>query len=362
MRRVPRYCIHKARNLAYVTIGGQERYLGRAHSAESRALYYEIIGALKAGESVPPRGAPKPSAITVAELAELWFLAVLEQNGRRHQSTREARYATQALIKEHARVRACDFGPRAFKTIRERLVCQGHSRQWVNRMMNAIRRCFRWAIGEELVASDRLEALKAVDGLRYGLAPEAPPRKAADPEAVEAVLGWLDANRQPGAAAIIRFLRATGCRPGEACNARWQDFTPTVPRPRFQPPKHKTARLGVERIVPLNANALSAVQSQMRLDSPGGFVFLNTTGRPFTSNSLLLATRRAITATGCAYWVPYGLRHRAATNVLAITGSEAAAAALLGHTPRSTIIQRYTRDRESLAAQAAQAIEIPEVA
>jgi integrase len=362
MRRVPRYCIHKARNLAYVTIGGREHYLGRAHSPESHAAYHEIVGALRAGESIPSRRIPKPSAITVAEVAEQWFLSVLEQNGKRHQMTREARYATSAMIKEHAKARACDFGPKAFKAIRDRLVRAGRSRQWVNRLMNAIRRCFRWAVGEELVTSDRLEALRAVDGLRYGLAPEAPPRTAADPDAVEAVLGWLDANQQPGAAAIIRFLRATGCRPGEACHARWQEFTLTGEKPRFEPAKHKTARLGIERMVPLNTDALAAVQSQMRVGNSDGSVFLNTKGKPFRPNSILLAIRRAIAATGCAGWHTYGLRHLAATKALALTGSEESAAALLGHSPRSTIIRRYSRDRFTLATKAAKAIEIQEVA
>lgn len=362
MRRVPRYCIHKARNLAYVTIGGREHYLGRAHSPESHAAYHEIVGALRAGEPVPERRTQKASAITVAEVAELWYLSVLERNGKRHQATYEAAYAARALNQDHATARASEFGPKAFKVIRDRLAREGRSRQWVNRMMNAIRRCFRWAVGEELVSSERLQALKAVDGLRHGTAPETPPRQAADPEAVNAVLHWLGANGQPGAAALIRFLRATACRPSEACNAQWQDFTLSGEKPRFQPQQHKTARHGIEREVPLNINALEAVQSQMRIGNVNGAVFLNTAGKPFTANSILLAVRRGIAATGCANWSPYSLRHLAATTALARTGSEAAAAALLGHTPRSTIIQRYSRDRTALAAKAAKAIEIQEVA
>jgi len=358
MRRLPAYRIHKTKNLAYVSLTGRMHYLGRAHSPESWRAYHAAIAVHLAGKPPerPARSRQALAAFTIAELAERWYLAEQERFGPRHQRTYEAGYASKELIRQHATASVCEFGPRAFKAIRDRMVQDGRSRQWANRMMNTIRRCIRWGVGEELVPGDRLEALKAVDGLRHGAAPEAPPRQAADPEAVEIVLRWLEANGQAGAALIIRFLRATGCRPGEACQAKWSELNLTGELPHFVPSRHKTARHGIERLVPLNADALAVIGGSMRL-GVDGFVFLHTRGRPFTSNAILLAVRRAIAATGCANWSPYGLRHLAATVALARTGSEAAAAALLGHTPRSTIIQRYSRDRLLLATKAAKAIE-----
>ncbi len=359
MRRLPAYCVHKGRNLAYMTIDGREHYLGRAHSPESHARYREALSALLAGvkpaEAV--RRERKPSALTVGELAERWHLAMQVQFGPTHQKAYEARHAALELTRTHATATVGEFGPRAFKAIRDRLVHDGRSRQFVNRRMNSIRRCFRWGVAEELVPGDRIQALAAVDGLRHGAAPESEPRRAADPAAVEAVVRWLDAQGHTGAAALVRFLRATGCRPGEACRARWVEFHLGAELPHYRPAKHKTARHGIERLVPLNADALAAIGDGMRLGAPDGFVFTHTRDRPFTPNALLLAVRRAIAATGCADWSPYGLRHLAATTALARTGSEAAAAALLGHTPRSTIIQRYSRDRLVLASAAAKAIE-----
>ncbi len=361
MPRPPQYRIHAAKNLAYVLLGGRMIYLGRAHSHESRERYHALLAAHYAGEPAPTRRERRtPSALTVAELAERWYLAECERRGARHQAAYEAAYAARELAHGHATATVAEFGPRAFKAIRDRMVRDGRSRQWVNRMMNAIRRCFRWGVAEELVPADRLEALAAVDGLRHGAAPEAPPRRAADPAAVETVVRWLDAQGNHGAAALVRFLRATGCRPGEACRARWREFELGGDLPHFRPTAHKTARHGIERLVPLNADALAAIGRPdgglMRLDGEA-FVFTHTRGKCFTPNALLLAIRRAIAATGCADWSPYGLRHLAATTALARTGSEAAAAALLGHTPRSTIIQRYSRDRLVLAAAAAKAIE-----
>ena len=359
MRQAPAYCVHKTRNLAFVRLSGRMVYLGRAHSAESHERYHAALAAHYAGKPVEAtaRHRRAATAFTVAELAERYYLSERARRGPRHQGTYEAAYAARELVKDHATATVAEFGPRAFKAIRDRLAREGRSRQWTNRMMNAIRRCFRWGVGEELVPSDRLEALAAVDGLRYGAAPEAAPRRAADPAAVEAVVRWLDAQGNHGAAALVRFLRATGCRPGEACRARWGEFRLADAVPHFRPVAHKTARHGIERLVPLNSDAIAAIGGSMRLGGGEGFVFTHTRGEPFTPNALLLAVRRAIAATGCEDWSPYGLRHLAATTALARTGSEAEAAALLGHTPRSTIIQRYSRDRLALAARAAKAIE-----
>lgn len=359
MRRQPAYCVHKSKNLAFVRIRGRMIYLGRAHSRESRQRYADIISSYLAGEDALPasRQTRTASYLSIGELAERWHIATLQQFGDTHQKAYESRLAALELTKEHATARVIEFGPKAFRQIRDRLVREGRSRQFVNRRMNSIRRCFRWGVAEELVPSDRIQALAAVDGLRYGAAPEAPPRRAADPRAVEATVAWLEAQGQHGAAALVQFLRATGCRPGEACSARWRHFDLAGDCPIYRPPHHKTAHHGIERVVPLNADAIAAIGGSLRIGPPDEFVFTHTRGRSFTPNALLLAVRRAIAAAGCADWSPYGLRHLAATTALARTGSEAAAAALLGHTPRSTIIQRYSRDRLALAAQAARAIQ-----
>ncbi|MDB4775712.1 hypothetical protein OAG62_01170 [bacterium] len=45
-----------------------------------------------------------------------------------------------------------------------------------------------------------------------------------------------------------------------------------------------------------------------------------------------------------------------ATEAIAATGSEEATAAMLGHTPSSTVVRRYSTDRLRLATQASRSL------
>ncbi len=357
MSSIPSIRIHKASQQAYVRVNGRDRYLGPAGTAAVFEKYAQVLHELAPACDRPRRGSRSLRSVSVAELAHRYLASIIEKVGRSHKLAYESKYVAAALIRQHGSHRVDEFGPLAMRRVRDRLRADGKSRPWVNRLLAGIRRCFKWGVAEELVTADRLAALKAVDGLRAGEAPDAPPRMAASPAAVEACLRHLEGMGDAGAVRLIRFLRATGCRPCEACSASWGEFGLDSDPPTFRPRHHKTARLGIERVVPLNRDAVQAVRPGLVLPRDGDPVFVNTKGRPFTPNSLLLAIRRAIRATGCADWSPYGLRHLAATRALAATGCEAAAAALLGHTPRSTIIQRYSRDRLELATRAARALE-----
>jgi hypothetical protein len=209
MHRVPKLRIHTAKRLAYVCLAGRQVYLGPAHSPEAHARYAALLADWRAG--VPIEGAPPASAVnrlTMAEVAEAYLLHCVAKYGAKSKTTYQAKYVARELLQDHAAARIADFGPRAFRMIRDRMQADGRSRQWTNRLMNAIRGCIRWAVSEEMAPADRLQALECVAGLRHGDAPEAPPRTAADPAAVEACIRHLDATGQAGASAIIRFLRA----------------------------------------------------------------------------------------------------------------------------------------------------------
>ena len=64
--------------------------------------------------------------------------------------------------------RSRSFGPRALKTVREKLVRHGLARKQVNKQIGRIKRMFKWATADELIAPSIYHALQAVDGLRMG--------------------------------------------------------------------------------------------------------------------------------------------------------------------------------------------------
>ncbi len=91
------------------------------------------------------------------------------------------------------------------------MIDKGWSRSTINQSIGRIRRCFKWAVKNELVRRDMYHGLMAVSGLRKGRseAREPDPVMPVDDATVQATLPHLS----PVVADMIRFQRITGCRP-----------------------------------------------------------------------------------------------------------------------------------------------------
>ncbi len=380
----PRYLQRNNANgvaYAYTRVDGRTVSLGRFGTTESRDRFERIRAEWAAAREAQDQAAP--SRLTVAELAEKYLdhEAQRAAEGRVTEKTyRAAGYAVDALIGSHAGLPANRFGPRALKEIQSRLAktpCRTHggryrgdrtpptlSRTEANRRVNGIRRVFRWAVSEELVPASVLTSLEAVNGLRAGEARDNAPRTAASPKAVEATAHALEEDGHVGLANVIRLLRWTGCRPDEVCRLSVHDLVETPEGLELRLRDHKTRHVtNADRVVPLNARAEAIVQEALGAAlqlGPDHRLFRALDGRPITPNALFQAIRRTTEAMGVAHWTPYQLRHLAATEMLDAGCSEAETAAMLGHSPDSTVVRRYSRDRTRLARRAANAIGVRE--
>ena len=362
---------------AYTRVDGRRISLGRYGDSEGYQRWKRLLNEWLAAHDLDQ--AIEPSRVTVADLADRW----LDSERSRMDSARISRktyaaacYAAEAAVLEHAGSLATTFGPKALKSVQARLVrtpcktIRGRyrnaqkpptlSRTEVNRRVNGIRQMFRWGVSEELVPPSTLASLRSVSGLRAGEGRDNPARKPADPAAVRALAAELRARGHHGHASVLEILRWTGCRPEEVCSLTAADVRQTSAGLELHIRNHKTRKsTNADRIIPLNDRAESlmhdAIAKHRNID-PDRRLFLSLRGRPFGSSRFYYLLRKTADAAGLDRVEPYGLRHLGATEAIEAGMSEAETAALLGHSPSSTIVRRYSQDRTALARRAANAI------
>src|SRR5580704_4462922 len=123
--RVPSYCIHKARNQAYVRLNGEMIYLGRPGSPESKEKYNRLVAEwLGAGQThVSPN---ERATISVNEVllayrrfAETYYL---NPDGIPNTELERVDFAISPVIDLYGTAAAPDFGPKALKTVRDRMI------------------------------------------------------------------------------------------------------------------------------------------------------------------------------------------------------------------------------------------------
>jgi integrase len=162
---------------------------------------------------------------------------------RLHQGCPEDR---QRTVRAQDRQR---LGPLALKAVRQRMVDKCWSRGYINKSIGRIRRCFKWAVENELVRRDMYHGLMAFSGLRKGRseAHEPDPVMPVDDVTVQATLPHLTSV----VADMVRFQRITGCRPQDVCNLRPCDVEMSGEVWLYRPSTHKTEHHGRERVIPI---------------------------------------------------------------------------------------------------------------
>lgn len=91
---------------------------------------------------------------------------------------------------------------------------------------------------------------------------------------------------------ILKFMAATGCRPGEACGLKWSQVYRAIRKCAI--PRHKTSKkTGEPRVIALNDEALDVLDSAPASDSE--YVFPSRFRKPYTIGGC----RR----TRCTAWV-----------------------------------------------------------
>lgn len=149
---VPKYRRHRATNQAIVTLNGHGHYLGPYGSKASRIEYDRLIGEWLAAGRTPLH--ITGSELTIVELcAQYWKFAsqYYRRNGRDTGVVAGIKSALKYLREHYGRTLACEFGPLALKTVRERMIADDLSRRYINDHVERIQRMYKWAVAEQLL-------------------------------------------------------------------------------------------------------------------------------------------------------------------------------------------------------------------
>lgn len=376
---LPAMLHHSPSDRARVRINGEDIYLGPWGSEEAAENYRRLCAELLAAPAPPPNPKRLLDGKTVQDviLGYREHRADESPNGMHN----DERLALKALRKLYGRSAAAEFGPLKLRAYRKQLIEEsGLCRTEINRRVNAVKRAFKWAASMELVEGKVWQGLDAVANLRKGHkgTRETVPVDPVADEIVEATCREL----HPLMRDLIRFVRLTGCRIGEACSMRAGEIDRAGQVWIYRPGKHKGTHLGKLKSIPIGPRAQAILAPHLEGFGPEEIVFTpakamaeiakakrdarKTKVQPsqrgtrkgrkprayaatYNRTSVLRAIERACDRAGVPRWHPHQLRHTAATEIRSKYGIEAARA-VPGH---STVAMpaHYAEIDEAKAAQ-----------
>jgi integrase len=333
-------------------------------------------------------GLPRSAiGLTMQDLAGRYKAHIIEEHGAESSEAAHTGYALDFLTKLYGTTLFVDFGSLSLIAVRKAMAVSGRwTRGMVNSYLYRMKQAFRWGVTRELVPADKLTALIAVEGERWGRSCAREGKKVAPvaDEQIDAVLPLV--SRQ--VRAIIELQRLTGARAGEIVALRPAELDRWGEVWTYRPSQHKGAHRGLAREIFIGSKGRAVLNpflirpaempcfspkeaEQERLEArhfarliPNGYGNRPGTNRrrkprvtpgdAYTTASYRRAIQRACAEAKVAVWSPHQLRHKAATEVRRKYGLEAAKA-MLGHTDVGTTEHYAQMDRE-LAARIAREV------
>lgn len=379
---LPRYRLHRASGQAVVTLGGRDHYLGPYASPRSYELRDQLIAQwLADGRRSATQAAAPPPTVVVNDLAAAYWKfaeAYYVKQGRPTGEQGLIKVALRRLCEPLGALPAESLTPQALREVQVRMIDEDLARTYINKLIERIRRMYKWGVAEGLVPVTTYQALLCLPGLKKGrtAARETAPVRPVAEEIVEATLPHLPVV----VADLVRFQRLTGCRPEDAWAVRPGEIDRRETVWWYVPASHKTEHHdGHDRRIPVGPRA-QAVLAPYLERPPECFCFSpreaeqrrrellragrrtavppsqrnrrrpsprRSPGESYDTRSYNRAIARACKRAGLPKWAPNQLRHAAATETRRKYGLEAAQA-LLGQR-RIEVTQIYAQRRDDLA-------------
>lgn len=298
---------------------------GKANKKEAEKAFRELLFL----EDTNP--APESGEHTVASVIDLYL------EHARHHLLERSLYERKLVLQDFAETHG-------FRKVNDRDCLPFHLTSWIDgrtewksawtksHAVAVILRPFNWAAKERLIVANPFRGIARRPG--------AARRPMSDDEfarLVEAAGGRkFKHGPSPGERFIelLRFLRLTGARPGEASKLTWQQIDCERGVVTLQEHKtSKTQRTPRLRLIVLTAEVVALLAVIRRRGEPSDFVFRTFRGTPWNRCSLSLRMRRARAKAG----IPddaklYGLRHAYGTRAVIGGLDLKTLAELMGHT------------------------------
>jgi site-specific recombinase XerD len=260
MPKKPSYSLHKASGQARVRIDGVDHNVGPFNSEKSRAKYNDLITDWLARQD-------DPTGLSIADLSLLYLAHARRHYRKNGVETSEVNCVKQALrylVTAHGELLCRNFGPKALKKVRDKMIEAGLCRNVINKHVSRLRRMFKWSVSEELVPVSVHQRLCTLPGLEAGRSAtrESEPVRPVANALIDAVKPFF--SRQIWG--MIQLQLATGMRPGEVIQIRGIDLNTTGAIWEYVPTSHKTEHHGRGRTIFMGPKAQEIVRQFQRRD------------------------------------------------------------------------------------------------
>jgi integrase len=377
INRPPKYSLHKPSGQAKVRYHGKTLYLGKHGTRASLEAYAEFVAKLPKSDGPPTfSDPPLGTVLLVGECVVRYQEHARTYYAREGVPTGEhvtIRNALRPLTKRFAELPVTEFGPKKLKQLREDMIALNWTRYYVNKATAIVKRCFNWCASEELVPAEIAVALTTVKGLQRNrtAAREKDPIGPVADETVDSTLPHVSAL----VADVVRTMRLTGMRPGEAIAMTAVEIDRTDSTCWiYRPGHHKTEHKDKSRAVFIGARAQEIILPYIMKTTDGPLFPITRAALrravqrgcdrafPHPTISKILETEpaemdgkrlRQLAAElkkwqRAHQWHPNQLRHTAATDFRSRFGLEAAQV-LLGHSKADTTQVYAERDLKKAA-------------
>jgi integrase len=311
-------------------VGGVRTKLaqGRRNRKQAEQAFHEMLAAADFA----------PEGKTVQQLA-VWetcdkFLEWVEIH-RSKETFKDYHFWLTRWVKLHGKRPARDIRPLDLEHWKAALVKSGKKPSTVNHAIISVQTCWNWAVRNELLATNplvRVEKLYAEGRQRI-----------MTPDEFRTMLRNTDALFRQ----VLLVFRLSGVRPGEFRKLTWDQVN--WEHHCWVIRNHKTRRTAKERkprIVPMSPVVEKLLRWRLRKFGPTERVFLNSKGKPWTTNAFRCRMENLRERAGIApdangeTIVMYTARHSYATAAIASGVTDKRLSELMGHSDTKTT-QRY---------------------